>query len=118
VKQVVCFLSAGLWFGGFVHAQEEKVELTGDYSYFRFNPGLPSYFNSQNLNGGGQVSYFFTPNIGLAGDLQGYASYTQCTKPTAPILGCASANLFNYVFGPRFPSPATGGSQYGGKARK
>jgi opacity protein-like surface antigen len=60
------------------------------------NPGLPSYFNSQNLNGGGgQVTFFITPNIGLAGDLQGYGSYTQWTKPGAIIQGCASGNLYN-----------------------
>lgn len=92
-----------LLFGGLAYAQDDhKIEVTGDYSYFRFNPGLPSYFNSQNLNGGGgQGTYFLTPNIGLAGDLQGYGSYTQCTKPGAAIQGCAQGNLFTYMFGPQ-----------------
>ena len=88
---------------GMAIAQEDdhKFEVTGDYSYFRFNPGLPSYFNSQNLNGGGgDVTYFLTTMIGLKADLQGYASYTQCTKPSAPISGCAQGNLFTYMFGP------------------
>jgi len=95
--------AVALILGGAAMAQDDhKIEVTGDYSYFRFNPGLPSYFNSQNLNGGGgQGTYFFMPNIGLAADLQGYGSYTQCTKPTAPIAGCASGNLFTYMFGPQ-----------------
>ena len=34
-----------LLFGGVLFAQD-KVEITGDYSYYRFNPGLPSLWNS------------------------------------------------------------------------
>ena len=104
MKRIAWVFAIGLLCGGFANAQEQghKLEVTGDYSYFRANPGLPSYFNSQNLNGGGgQVTYFITPNIGLAGDLQGYGSYTQCTKPGAPVAGCASGNLFTYMFGPQ-----------------
>jgi len=83
-------------------AQEDhKIEITGDYSYFRFNPRLSKYFNSHSLNGGGgDVTYFLTSMIGLKADRQGYGSYTQCTKPGAPIQGCASGNLFTYMFGP------------------
>jgi opacity protein-like surface antigen len=104
MKRTVWVFLVTLLLGGVANAQEEdhKAEITGDYSYFRANPGLPSYFNSQNLNGGGgQVTFFITPNIGLAGDLQGYGSYTQCTKPGATIQGCASGNLFTYMFGPQ-----------------
>lgn len=99
----VIVLAVTLIFCGASLAQDSpKAEITGDYSYFRLNPGLPSYFNSQNLNGGGgQVTFFVTPNIGLAGDLQGYGSYTQCAKPGAPISGCAQGNLFTYMFGPQ-----------------
>jgi opacity protein-like surface antigen len=86
-------------------AQEtDKIEITGDYSYLRFNPGLPSYFNSQNLNGGGgQATFFLNGWLGIAADLQGYGSYTQCLKPSNPLgaTGCASANLFTYTFGPQ-----------------
>jgi hypothetical protein len=72
--------------GGAAMAQEDhKIEITGDYSYFRFNPGLSKYFNSHSLNGGGDVTYFLTSMIGLKADLQGYGSYTQCTKPNAPM---------------------------------
>jgi hypothetical protein len=42
-----------LVFCGISFAQDPKIEITGDYSYFRLNPGLPSVWNSQNLNGGG-----------------------------------------------------------------
>jgi len=90
---------------GVLSAQEgDKFEVTGDYSYLRFNPGLPSYFNSQNLNGGGgQAAYFFNGWLGIAADLQGYGSYTQCLRPGNPLsaTGCASANLFTYTFGPQ-----------------
>jgi len=103
MNRVTWFFAVTLLCGGFACGQDDhKVEATGDYSYFRANPGLPKYFNSQNLNGGGgQLTFFITPNIGFAGDLQGYGSYTQCTKPGAVIQGCASGNLFTYMFGPQ-----------------
>ena len=101
VRFISVFVAA-LLFGGAVMAQDDhKVEVTGDYSYFRFNPGLSKYFNSHSLNGGGgAVTYFLTSMIGVKADLQGYGSYTECTKPGAPISGCASGNLFTYMFGP------------------
>src|SRR6516165_122429 len=101
VRFISVFVAA-LLFGGAVMAQDDhKVEVTGDYSYFRFNPGLSKYFNSHSLNGGGgDVTYFLTSMIGVKADLQGYGSYTECTKSTAPISGCASGNLFTYMFGP------------------
>ena len=103
MKRLSWVFVVGLLCAGLTYAQDDhKVEVTGDYSYFRANPGLPKYFNSQNLNGGGgQVTFFITPNIGFAADLQGYGSYTQCTKPGAVIQGCASGNLFTYMFGPQ-----------------
>jgi len=44
---------------GMAIAQDDhKVEVTGDYSYFWFNPGLSKYFSSNSLNGGGgQVNF-------------------------------------------------------------
>lgn len=96
-----------LFYTGVANAQEEdhKIEITADYSYLRFNPGLPSLFNSQNLNGGGgQGTFFFKSWVGLVADLQGYGSYTQCAKTnnSLGITGCASANAFTYLFGPQF----------------
>jgi len=102
MKRIAALFFTVLSFGVLAYAQDHKAELTGDYSYFRANPGLPSYFNSQNLNGGGgQVALYLSNWLGVAGDLQGYGSYTQCTKPGAPITGCASGNLFTYMFGPQ-----------------
>ena len=102
MKRIAWVLVIGLLCGGFAYAQDDhKVEVTGDYSYFRANPGLPKYFNSQNLNGGGgDVTFFLKPMFGFKADLQGYGSYTQCTKPGAVITGCAQGNLFTYMFGP------------------
>jgi opacity protein-like surface antigen len=100
--RIALVIMFGVLFGRGAIAQEEhKFEITGDYSYMRFNPGLPSLWNSQNLNGGGgDATFFFTPLIGLKADLQGYGSFTQCTKAASAISGCASANLFTYMFGP------------------
>ena len=91
MKRLIGFLVVTLWLGAVAFAQDNpKAEITGDYSYFRANPGLPSYFNSQNLNGGGgQATFYMTKWLGFAADLQGYGSYTQCTKPGAPVSGCA-----------------------------
>ena len=103
MKRLIGLLVVTLLLGAVAYAQDTpKAEITGDYSYFRANPGLPSYFNSQNLNGGGaQFTVYMKSWLGLAGDLQGYGSYTQCTKPGAPVSGCASGNLFTYMFGPQ-----------------
>ena len=77
-----------------------KVEATGDYSYFRLNPGLPSVWNSQNLNGGGgQVVLYLKPWLAVAADLRGYGSFTQCPKSSSVFTGCASGNLFTHTFG-------------------
>jgi opacity protein-like surface antigen len=102
MRRIAILFGVVLMFGTTALAQDApKVEATGDYSYFRVNPGLPSYFNSQNLNGGGgDITFFLKPMLGFKADLQGYGSFTQCTKPGAPISGCASGNLFTYMFGP------------------
>jgi opacity protein-like surface antigen len=66
------------------------------------NPGLPSVWNSQNLNGGGaQAAFYFKSWLALAADLQGYGSFTQCPKSSSEFIGCASGNLFTYTFGPQ-----------------
>jgi hypothetical protein len=84
--------------GGALFAQD-KVEVTGDSSYYRFNPGLPSLWNSQNLNGGGgQVALYLNNWFGVAADLQGYGSYTQCVKQGD---GLRLRHRFTYLFGPQ-----------------
>jgi hypothetical protein len=61
-----------LLFGSTTYAQvSPKVEITRDYSYFRLNPGLPSAWNSQNLNGGAQTALYARSWLALAADLQG-----------------------------------------------
>jgi hypothetical protein len=89
--------------GSMGRAQDSpKVEATGDYSYFRLNPGLPSVWNSQNLNGGGgQVALYVRPWLALAADLQGYGSFTQRPKSSSVFIGCAQGNLFTYIFDPQ-----------------
>ena len=96
-------LGVTLLLGSMAFAQDDhKVEATGDYSYFRLNPGLPSVWNSQNLNGGGgQLALYVKPWLALAADLQGYGSFTQCPKSSSEFSGCASGNLFTYTFGPQ-----------------
>jgi hypothetical protein len=79
-----------------------KIEVTGDYSYFRLNPGLPSVWNSQNLNGGGaQAALYLKSWLAVAPDLQGHGSFMQCPKSSSEFSGCASGNLFTYTFGPQ-----------------
>ena len=51
-----------------------KAEITGEYSYLRFNPTLPALTN-RNFNGGGvDLSYFFLPMIGFKAELLFYGS--------------------------------------------
>jgi hypothetical protein len=96
-------LGITLLIGSVASAQDDhKIEVTGDYSYFRLNPGLPSVWNSQNLNGGGaQGAFYFKSWLALAADFQGYGSFTQCPKSSSEFIGCASGNLFTYTFGPQ-----------------
>jgi hypothetical protein len=99
----VLILGITLLLGSVAVAQDSpKAEITRDYSYFRLNPGLPSVWNSQNLNGGGaQAAFYFKSWLALAADLQGYGSFTQCPKSSSEFIGCASGNLFTYTFGPQ-----------------
>lgn len=88
-----------------------KVELTGDYSYVRFNPTLPRIQN-RNFNGGGfDLSFFLRPAFGVKADLQFYGS-TNFTTTFGTVVtsrgiipaGTYSANgsLKTYLFGPIF----------------
>jgi hypothetical protein len=84
-------LGITLFIGAVTFAQDDhKIEATGDYFYFRLNPGLPSVWNSQNLNGGdGQGALYFKPWLALAADLQGYVG----SIPYAILLLAASTEL-------------------------
>lgn len=98
----VLLLVAVFLFGGVAFAQDyPKVEITGDYSYFRNNVSSGSIWNSQNLNGGGgDITFFPTEHFGFKADFQGYNSNTQCPSAGSGFTGCASGNLFTYMFGP------------------
>ena len=86
-----------------------KVELTGEYSYFRYNPSL-SGLNNRNLNGGGfDLSYFLRPAFGIKADVMFYGSTTLTTTfpPTVTSAGIipagtysANGTLKTYMFGP------------------
>ncbi len=107
-----------LLFGSSVYAQDQKVEVFGEYSYLRFNPTL-SYLKNRSFNGGGGgVQYNFTGYFGIKAEFMGYGS-TNFTIPAGtynipklspnPIVVNApittQGNMFTYLFGPivRFP---------------
>jgi opacity protein-like surface antigen len=86
-----------------------KVEITGDYSYVRFNPTLPRAQNKSFNGGGFDASFFLRPALGVKADLQFYGSTTftttfATTVTSAGIIpaGTYSSNgsLKTYLFGP------------------
>lgn len=87
----------------------DKVEITGDYSYFRFNPSLPALQN-RNLNGGGiDLSFFLRPAIAFKADAQFYGgtNFTTTFGAVNTIAGfipagtySANGTLKTYLFGP------------------
>ncbi len=86
-----------------------KVEITGEYSYLRFNPTLPGLEN-RNFNGGGvDISYFFRPMIGFKAELLFYGStdFTSVFPATTTSRGFIPAGTYtangsaqSYQFGP------------------
>ena len=78
-------LLASLAFVTAAFAQEEKWDVSGDYSYLRFNPTLQG-FNSRSFNGGGgSAQYNVSKWLGVKGDFQGYASTTWMFGPVIRI---------------------------------
>ena len=88
----------------------DKVEITGVYSYVRFNPTLPRLQN-RNFNGGGfDLSFFLRPAFGVKADLMFYGSTNFTTTFGGNVVtsqgiipaGTYSANgtLKTYLFGP------------------
>jgi opacity protein-like surface antigen len=86
---------------GVSFAQESHtVEVTGDYSYFRFYPNASGTFDSHSLNGGGgDITLYLTKMFGIKGDFQGYQSYSECLVGSGGS-ACFRANLFTYMGGP------------------
>lgn len=90
-------------------AQAPQAELTGEYSYLRFNPTLPALHN-RNFNGGGMdASFFVTHGIGIKAEMLFYGSTdfsatfptTVTPKGTIPAGSYTSnGNLQTYLFGP------------------
>jgi hypothetical protein len=108
-----CVLAGALMFlvtiSAVAQSEAPKAEVTGEYSYFRFNPTLPALTN-RNFNGGGvDLSYFFRPMIGFKAELLFYGSTafnttfgaTQTTKGFIPAgLYSANGSFQSYQFGP------------------
>ena len=78
----------------------QQAEITGYYSYFRFNPENSGTLSSHSLNGGGaDISYFFAGMIGIKAEFAGYQS-SSVTFTNNISTAKASANLFTYNVGP------------------
>jgi len=103
MKRFFWLAVVGLILGGVAFAQDApKAEITGYYSYFRFNPENSGTLNSHSLNGGGaDVTYFFTRMIGIKAEFGGYQS-NSVTFTNGSTIATASANLFTYNVGPVF----------------
>jgi hypothetical protein len=88
-----------LLFGSAAFAQSDtKMEVSGNYSYMRFNPQNSNIISSFSLNGGGGAfSYFFTDMIGIKAEFEGYGSTTRTLVATGTNV---QANLFTYNVGP------------------
>jgi outer membrane protein with beta-barrel domain len=92
-------------------AQEApKVEITGDYTYLRFNATLPA-LNNRNLNGGGgDISFFLSPYFAGKAEFMFYGSTDYTTTFGSPLVtaqgivpaGTYSANgtMKTFLFGP------------------
>ena len=95
-----------LLLGSVAFAQDApKVELTGNYSYMRFNPENSNIIAPFSLNGGGGSAVFFLNHwIGIKAEFEGYADTTRKLKATGTPV---SANLFTYNVGPeiKFRTP-------------
>lgn len=102
-------LAACIWAIPAVAQDPPKMEITGEYSYLRFNPSLPALQN-RNFNGGGfDASFFLRPAFGIKADLMFYGGTNFTTtfgtvvtsQGTIPA-GTYSANgtLKTYLFGP------------------
>jgi hypothetical protein len=105
-KWLLLGLVACLWA---IPALSQSVEVTGEYSYFRFNPSLGSLQN-RNLNGGGfDASFFLRPMFGIKADMQFYgtttltATFPTIVTPSGTIPAgtySSSGTLKTYLFGP------------------
>ena len=112
MKKIV-FAGLLLLLGTSAFAQDySKVEISGNYSYFRFHPQNANILGNYSFNGGGGAATFFlTSMIGIKGELEGYSSIRHsfnitnpgiCDSETGTCAGSAKGNLFTYNVGPEF----------------
>ena len=98
VRSVVALVVV-LLLGSVAFAQDyPKAEVGLKYAYTRFNPAV-SGLGSFSLNGGGgDVTYFFTNNLGIKAEFVGSTSQTRTVQVCQP--GCINlsiqGNLFTY----------------------
>jgi opacity protein-like surface antigen len=100
-------LGALLLVGTSAFAQDSpKVEASVNYSYANFTPSYSSDKVSFN-GGGGSLSYFFTHDLGIKGEVEGYSTSTDKFliapgNPAVPSGGTffANGNLVTYMAGP------------------
>ena len=96
--------------------QDEKWNVSTDYSYLRFNPSLTGLQTRSFNGGGGAVQWNLLKFVGIKADLQGYGSTSWTVTYPNPIVtpkGTVPAgtyrtngNMFTWMFGPvvRFPA--------------
>ena len=91
----------------------QRFEVSGDYSYFHYNPTITG-FQSRSFNGGGAgAALNFAKLFAIKGDFQGYGSTDWTFTTQAPIAAPAGgttiptgtkittkANMFTYLLGP------------------
>ena len=97
----ICLVAVALALASVAQCQDSgRVEITGYYSYFRFNPENSGTLNSHSLNGGGgDIAFYLTSMFGIKGEFAGYQSST--VRYTNGISSAsAAANLFTYNVGP------------------
>jgi len=91
--------------GTFAAAQDDfpKAELTPEFEYIHISPPFGSVGNQSFncLGAGGTFQYNLTRLIGIAGDLD-YCKMTNLGSVFNPSGANVNANMFTYLFGPRF----------------
>lgn len=103
MKRFIWLAAVALILGSAARAQDfPKAEVTGYYSYFRFNPENSGTLSSHSLNGGGaEIVFNFNRIVGIKAEFAGYQS-TSITFTNNISTATASANLFTYNIGPVF----------------
>jgi Outer membrane protein beta-barrel domain len=113
------FAAVFLLCGTSAFAQEEvqRIELFGEYSYFRFNPTIPQFRNRSFNGGGGGATFNINHYFGIKAEFMGYGSTTWGGTFSAPVVtprGTVPAgtyntqgNMFTYLFGPVVKIPVS-----------